>query len=144
MTEIIWAKKAKLFTIWPFTEKVSMSSIGSACVPSHFSRVCLCVALWMVARQAPLSMGFSRQEYWSRLPFSPPGDLPNPEVEAASPALAGRFFTTVPPGKPNITYAISQIYLSIKHFFGSQQNILKNARSQAPGSSFVHQVQVFH
>ena len=98
----------------------------------------------MVARQAPLSMGFSRQEYWSGLPFSPPGDLPNPEVEAASPALAGRFFTTVPPAKPNIIYGISQMYLSIKHFFGSQQNILKNAKSQAPGSSFVHQVQVFH
>ena len=46
-------------------------------------------------------MGFSRQEYWSGLPFSTPGDLPNPGIELASPASAGRFFTTVPPGKPN-------------------------------------------
>ena len=50
--------------------------------------------------QTPLSMGFSRQEYWSGLPFSPPRDLPNLGIEAASPvcpALAGRFFTTEPP-----------------------------------------------
>ena len=53
--------------------------------------------LWTVAHQAPLSMGFSRQEYWSGLPCPPPGDLPNPEIESVSlrsPALAGRFFTT--------------------------------------------------
>ena len=52
---------------------------------------------WTVARQAPLSMGFSRQEYWSKLPFPSPGDLPNPGTKPASPvspALAGGFFTT--------------------------------------------------
>ena len=54
---------------------------------------------WTVAHQAPLSMGFSRQEYWSGLPCPPPGDLPSPEIKPASPALAGRFFTTEPPGK---------------------------------------------
>ena len=55
-----------------------------------------------VARQAPLSMGFFRQEYWSGLPFPSPGDLPDPGIEPMSPtapASAGRFFTTVPPGK---------------------------------------------
>ena len=56
--------------------------------------------LWTVAHQAPLSMGFPRQEYWNRLPFSSPGDLPDPGIELTSPALAGRFFTTEPPGKP--------------------------------------------
>ena len=50
--------------------------------------------LWTAARQAPLSMGFSRQEYWSGLPFPSPGDLPNPGIESKSPALAGGFFTT--------------------------------------------------
>ena len=53
--------------------------------------------LWPVARQAPLSMGFSRQEYWSGLPCPHPGDLPNPGTQPgslASPALAGRFFST--------------------------------------------------
>ena len=64
---------------------------------SLFSCVWLCVNLWTVACQAPLFMGFSRQEYWSRLPCSPPGDLPDPGIEPTSltcPALAGRFFTT--------------------------------------------------
>ena len=58
---------------------------------------------WTVAHQAPLSMGFSRQEYWSGLSFPPPGDLPDPGMEPTSlmcPALAGGFFTTEPPGKP--------------------------------------------
>ena len=48
---------------------------------------------WTVAHQAPLSLGFSRQEYWSRLPFSSPGDLPNLGVGPRSPTLAGKFFT---------------------------------------------------
>ena len=55
---------------------------------------------YTVARQAPLSMGFSRQEHWSGLPFPPPGDLPDPRIEPASlasPALAEGFFTTAPP-----------------------------------------------
>ena len=54
---------------------------------------------WAVACQAPLSMGFSRQEYWRRFPFPPPGDLPAPGIEPvspASPALADGFFTTGP------------------------------------------------
>ena len=49
---------------------------------------------WTVAYQGSLSMGFSRQEYWSGLPFPPPGDLSHPEIEPVSPPLAGRFFTT--------------------------------------------------
>ena len=55
------------------------------------------MTLWTVARQAPLSMGFSRQEYWSGLPFPPSEDLPDPGIEPASlmsPALASRFFST--------------------------------------------------
>ena len=61
---------------------------------------------WTVACQAPLSMGFPRQEYWSGLPFPPPGDLPSPGIEPASAALAGRFFTTEPPGKPFVKYLL--------------------------------------
>ena len=67
------------------------------------SRVWLSVTPWTVACQAPLSMGFSRQEYWSGLPFPLPGDLPNPGIKSTSlesPALVGGFFTTEPPGKP--------------------------------------------
>ena len=61
------------------------------------SHVQLFVTPWTIACQAPLSMGFSRQEYWSKLPFPPPGDLPDPGTEPMSlmsPALAGGFFTT--------------------------------------------------
>ena len=65
-------------------------------VLGHFSRVWLFATLWTVARQPPLSMGFSRQEYCSGLPCPPPGDLPNPRIEPESlmsPALTGEFFT---------------------------------------------------
>ena len=55
-----------------------------------------------VASQAPLSMGFSRQEYWSELTFPSSGDLPDPGIEPRSLALAGGFFTTEPPGKPSL------------------------------------------
>ena len=66
---------------------------------SHSSHVRLFVTPWTVARQAPLSLGFPRQEYWSGLPF-PPGDLPDSGIEPLSSALAGGFFITEPPGKP--------------------------------------------
>ena len=76
--------------------------------------VCLLSLVWLfettrtvVAHQAPLSMGFSRQKYWSGLPFPPPGDLPDPGTEPASfpsPALAGGFFTTAPPRKPPLPH----------------------------------------
>ena len=65
----------------------------------------LFATLWTVACLAPLSMGFPRQEYWSGLLFPPPADLPHPGIELltlVSPALAGRFFTTVLPGKPQL------------------------------------------
>ena len=70
---------------------------------SCFSCVQLFATLWTIVCQAPLSVGFSRQEYWSGLPCPAPGDLPHPGNEPASlmfPALAGSFFTTEPPGKP--------------------------------------------
>ena len=67
------------------------------CVPSCFSRVWLFAAPWTVAHQATLSMGFSRQKYYSGLPHPPSGDLPDPGIEPTSLtslALAGGFFTT--------------------------------------------------
>ena len=68
----------------------------ACCVLGHFSRVRLFATLWTVAHQDPLSMGFSRQEYWNGLSCPPPGDLPNPRIEPASlmsPTLTGEFFT---------------------------------------------------
>ena len=66
-------------------------------VPSHLSRAPLSATPWTVARQAPLSMGLFRHEYWSGLPFPSPGDLPDPGIKPAyltSPALVDRFFIT--------------------------------------------------
>ena len=92
--------------------------------------VCVCVCVcsvvqscqlfatpWIVALQAPLSMGFSRQDYWSGLPSPPPGDFPSPGTEPVSPAvpvLSGRFSTTEPPGKPwnsRVGAAITTLWL---------------------------------
>ena len=70
----------------------------------HFSCVLLFAILWTITHQAPLSMGFPRQESWSGLPCAPPGDLPNLGIKLLSPASpelqADSFFTAEPPGKP--------------------------------------------
>ena len=67
---------------------------GGLVAKSCLSNLMTLATSWTVACQAPLSMGFSRQEYWSGLPFSSPGDLPDPGIKPRSPALqAGRFFT---------------------------------------------------
>ena len=85
------------FTGWiKFPKHPSSHSPSSACVLSCFSHVRLFVTLWTVPRQAPLAMGFSRQEYWSGLPC-PPENLPNPGIKSTSltsPAQAGKFFVT--------------------------------------------------
>ena len=65
---------------------------------------------WTVAYPAPLSMGFSRQEYWSGLPFPSPGDLPKTGIEPGSAALQADVLTSEPPGKPNM-YIHMHIYM---------------------------------
>ena len=83
-------------------------------------RVCVCVCACTthtVVHQAPPSMGFSRQEYWSGLPLPPPEDLPNPGIKPmspVSPALAGGCFTTEPPGKT--------VYIYMAYIFHSDSN----------------------
>ena len=77
----------------------------------------LCVTPWTVTRQAPLSIGLFRQEYWNWLPFPTPGDLPDPGIKPvflASPALADGLYP-VPPGKPHIFYI--QIYIFFSGYF---------------------------
>ena len=97
--------------VWLFVEH--LETFGS-----EFKQLCVCVLScsvvsdslqphWSVALQAPLSVGFPRQEYWSRLPFPLPEGLPDPGMEPASlvsPVLAGRLFTTAPLGKPWTVY----------------------------------------
>ena len=69
------------------------------CVLNHFSLVQLFATLWAVACHAPLSMGFSRQKYWSGLPCPPPGDPPDPGIEPGCPALQADSLPSKPPGK---------------------------------------------
>ena len=106
---------------------------------SHFSHVRLCATPRTGARQAPLSMGFSRQEYWSALPFPSAGDLPDPGIELASPmspSLAGRFFTVsatwearrseewlligvkFPVGVIKMLYSIELMAVTVAHDYG--------------------------
>ena len=98
--------------------EASRPACSSGVTWAHCVRVCLsCPTLvtpWTVARQAPGTMEFSRQEYWSGLPFPIPGDLPNPGIEPtslASPARAGGSFTTAPPGKPLWDHYLSSLGL---------------------------------
>ena len=95
-------QRLTVFTIYSF-QNCSINIYGGGLV----TKSCLILATpWTVSCQAHLSMGFPRQECWNGLPFPSPGNLPNPGIKpmsAASPAsasVAGRFFTTVPPGKP--------------------------------------------
>ena len=73
------------------------------------------VTLWTIAHQAPLSMGFPRQEYCSGLPFPSPRDLPDPGIEPVASALATGFFTTEPPGKPDLSVISFLKMLFIRH-----------------------------
>ena len=83
----------------------------------HFqslSCVCFFSTVLMVARQVPLSLGFSRHEYQSGLSFPSPEDIPDPDIEPASPAspaFSGRFFTIEPSGKPNCNYTYICVYI---------------------------------
>ena len=87
------------------------------------SHVRLFVSPGTVAHQIPLSMVFSRQEYWSGWPCPPPGDLPNPGIELESPALAGGFFTTEPPGKSHFYDTVDSIGF-LRDFFYYPQFLL--------------------
>ena len=69
---------------------------------------------WTVAHQAPLSIGFSRQEYWSGLACLSPGDFPDPGTEPESPVWAGGFFTTEPPGKPYMTLLLLSRFCRVR------------------------------
>ena len=90
-----------------------------------------------VARQAPLSMKFSRQEYWNGLPFPSPGDVPDPGIEPVSPGLAGRFFTIEPSGKPGHRVTSYYYYGSLYICSSSHAQAAHKSRRQEfrPGST---------
>ena len=112
-----------------FADKPSIqkcTKVLSVVIACMLSCVQLLVAPWNAAHQAPLSMGFPRQEYWSGLSFPPPGDLPDPGIEPTSPespALAGRFFTTAPPGKHRQQIAQIWVACNNRHLLSSISGI---------------------
>ena len=94
----MWESNKSIWSVWNIhsTEEACQSR-AVECMLGHFSRVRLSVSIRTVAHQAPLSMGFSRQEHWSGSPCPPPGDLQDPGIEPASlmsPAWRGEFFTS--------------------------------------------------
>ena len=99
----------------------SLGWTGLCCLASKWCMT-LFVTPWTIACQTPLSMGFPKQEYWRRLPFPSPGDLPEPGTKSMSPVLVGRFFTTELPGKPRTDSTVTQkctnesgVFISISH-----------------------------
>ena len=111
------------FLVAPVTWSSNISPLSfsmAVCLLSHFSCVRPFATPWTVARPAPLSMGFSRQEYWSGLPFPPSGDLSDPGIEPVSPvspAFAGGFFTTELPGKPLLIVILCLFFYWLSVFF---------------------------
>ena len=113
------------------------------CVLSRFSHVQLFATLWTVVHQAPLSMGFSRQEYLSGLPFPFPGDLTDPRIKPAhlmSPELAGMFFTI------NITW--EALGKAIKLFFSTSYKTVSkiwfSIEVQRPNSATLRVIRLLH
>ena len=87
----------------PFRSIAEIICVHAFCYGGLVTKTCPTLATpWTVAGQAPLSMEFSRQEYRGGLPFPSPGDLPDPEIELACPALQVYFLPTEPPGKSSV------------------------------------------
>ena len=86
--------------------------------------MCESLRSWTVAYQASLSMGFSRQEYWSGLPFPSPGGLPDPGIEPSSPALQADALPSEPPGKPQLVKNPPAMQEILVQFLG-QEDLLK-------------------
>ena len=117
-TNFVWWQMVTRLMWWSFCNVQKYQSLClRAFVHGCFRPVRLFLTLWTVVCQAPLSMGFSGQEYWSALPFSTPEDLLNSGIESASlrsPALAGGFFTTRDTWKSMFVYqGLTKCYKSI-------------------------------
>ena len=116
----------KIFFLLLPSSKITADTVSFGVHAQLLSCVQLFTTPWTVSCQAPLSLGFSRQEYWSGLPFPFPGSLPDPGIKPTSPgspALAGVFITTEPPWKPGL-HSVLEID-SAEMEFPSQLKILK-------------------
>ena len=95
----VFSNESALHIRWPKYWSFTLGWTGWISLLSH---VQFFATPWTVALQAPLSMGFSRQEYWSGLPFPSPGDLPDPGIKPRSSALQAEFLPSEPSGKPHL------------------------------------------
>ena len=138
---LYWNHPGYLLNIWvfllkPLRQKVIKQAnqcLNITLLDSLASYVCVCVCAcmlshsvvsdslisWTVACQVPLSMGFSRQEYWSGLPFPTLGDFPHPGMEPGSPALQADSSPSEPPGKPISIYLSIYMYSSLSIYIHS-------------------------
>ena len=117
------------------TLEEAVPSLGvTLCCAESLSRVRLFVTPWTVTRQAPLSMGFSRQEYWRGVPYPPPGGLPDPEIEPRSPALQA---DSLPSEKPEQMHLCS-FQKSTLNISVSGQNIISSllVHPESPGRTY--------
>ena len=113
------------YRILSITRQAIQCNMGSVVIQS-LCHVQSFFTPWTIAQQDPLSMGFPRQEYWSGSPFPSPGNLPNPGIKPASPALAGRFFTTEPRGKPQRMRWLDRITNSMEMNLSRLPEIVKD------------------
>ena len=107
------------------------------------SHVQLFATAWTVICQAPLSMGFPKQQYWSWLPFPTLVDVPDLGIKPESPALAGGFFTTEPPGKPSTlknTIKFPFCFSSFKIFQASRRD--QKGKKKAFSTHFFHAIEL--
>ena len=147
-----WVVGDTLYLFWSFVFcaflclKFSIIDIYILCCAQSLSRVQLFTTPWVVAHQAPLSMELSKQEYWSKLPFPSPGDLPNPGIECGSPSLQADSLPFEPPGKchlrsplPSLMVPISSsIYLvSIFPFTFSLLTVVQASWDQGPNLCYL-------
>ena len=116
--------------------RLRTATMETACLLSHFSCVWLFPIPWTVACQAPLSMAFSRQEYWSGLPCPLPGDLPDLGLEARSSALQADSLPSEPPGKPEQAcfhrLKLHQLCSLERHCSGKLPAVLRTSASNTP------------
>ena len=112
------------YLLYPVSTSSKKVSCCCCCLALK-SCLTLCHTPWTVAHKSPLSMGFSRQEYWSGLPWPPPGDLPNPGIESMSPELQVDSLPLEPPGKPKQRLEEHKEFIFISSLMASEGKVLQ-------------------
>ena len=115
MEQLTHSKLGKEYVMTIYCHPAYLTYVQSTCVCAKLLQLCPTLCLWMVTCQLPLSMGFSMQEYWSGLPCSSPGGLPDPGSELGSPALQADSLLSEPLGKQFMQRTSWEMLDSINH-----------------------------